>query len=57
MKKECERTGKLGGDTALKFNIDERSEFDWLRRENAELRMDNEFLGKAAGFFASKYRK
>jgi len=27
-----------------------------LRKENAELRMDNEFLGKAAAFFASRYQ-
>ena len=30
------------------------SELERLRRENAQLRMDNEFLGKAAAFFASK---
>ena len=29
-------------------------ELERLRRENGELRMDNEFLGKAAAFFASK---
>lgn len=28
-----------------------------LRKENAQLRMDNEFLGKAAAFFASKHPK
>jgi transposase-like protein len=27
-----------------------------LERENAELRMKNEFLGKAAAFFARDYR-
>jgi len=32
----------------------EKSELERLRRENAQLRMDNEFLGKAAAFFASK---
>lgn len=57
VKKGRERTGKLGDDTALEFNINERSGLDRLRRENAELRMDNEFLGKAAAFFVSKHRK
>jgi len=32
----------------------ERAELERLRKENAELRLDNEFLGKAAAFFASK---
>jgi transposase len=32
----------------------EKSDLDRLRRENAQLRMDYEFLGKAAAFFASK---
>lgn len=36
---------------------DERSELKRLRREVFELREDNEFLGKAAAFFASKPRK
>lgn len=32
----------------------ERAELERLRREVHELRMDNEFLGRAAAFFASK---
>ncbi|ELT42941.1 transposase of ISAar40, IS3 family, IS3 group, orfA [Arthrobacter nitrophenolicus] len=32
----------------------EKSELERLRRENIQLKIDNEFLGKAAGFFASK---
>jgi transposase len=32
----------------------ERAELERLRRENRDLRMDVEFLGKAAAFFASK---
>ena len=32
----------------------ERRELQRLRKENLELRKDNEFLGKAAAFFASK---
>ena len=36
------------------LELHERAELERLRREIAELRMDNEFLGKAAAFFASK---
>lgn len=36
------------------LSVDERAELKRLRKENADLRMDNEFLGKAAAFFASK---
>ena len=48
---ERSRTGG-GSDAAL--DVDERAELERLRRENQDLRMDNEFLGKAAAFFASK---
>lgn len=48
---ERARTG--GGDQGP-LDLDERAELERLRRENQELRMDNEFLGKAAAFFASK---
>lgn len=34
----------------------ERAELETLRREVQELRTENEFLGKAASFFARKYR-
>jgi transposase len=37
-------------------SVDERGGLERLRKENADLRMDNEFLGKAAAFFASKHR-
>lgn len=47
---ERSRTGP--GDASL--DLDERAELERLRREVQELRMDNEFLGKAAAFFASK---
>lgn len=57
VKKERERTGELGDDTAAELGTDERTELDRLRKEVAELKMDNEFLGKAAAFFASKHRK
>lgn len=36
------------------LSVDERAELNRLRREVAELRKGNEFLGKAAAFFASK---
>lgn len=42
------------GSAELPLDIDERAELERLRREVQELRMDNEFLGKAAAFFASK---
>lgn len=42
-------TGPLGED--------ERAELARLRRENFELKPDNEFLGKAASFFASKQHR
>ncbi|CCQ48146.1 hypothetical protein ARTSIC4J27_4143 [Pseudarthrobacter siccitolerans] len=32
----------------------EKSELERLCRENAQLRMDNKFLGKAPAFFGSK---
>ena len=34
----------------------ERIQFRELQAENRELRMKNEFLGKAAAFFAQEYR-
>lgn len=36
------------------IDVSERAELDRLRRENAELRMDREFLKKAAAFFATE---
>ena len=36
------------------LDIDERAELDRLRREVTELRMDREFLNKAAAFFATE---
>ena len=45
---------RTGGDVAAPLDLDERAELERLRREVRELRMDNEFLGKAAAFFASK---
>lgn len=45
---------KQTGGPAGELSVDERAELKRLRREVAELRKDNEFLGKAAAFFASK---
>ncbi|MCA2261761.1 transposase, partial [Mycobacterium avium] len=36
------------GDTRAVLEADERAELEHLRRENAELRLDREFLKKAA---------
>ena len=38
------------------LSVTERAELAELRRENQELRAKNEFLGKAAAFFARDYR-
>jgi transposase len=38
------------------LTISERSRLRELERENRELRMKTEFLGKAAAFFAQEYR-
>jgi transposase len=44
-------------DPPAALDIDERAELDRLRRENAELRMDREFLKKAAAFFVAENSK
>ncbi len=38
------------------LDADERAELARLRKENASLRMDKEFLEKAAAFFAGKHQ-
>lgn len=38
------------------LNVSERARLRELERENRELRMKAEFLGKAASFFAQEYR-
>ena len=46
--------GRMGAPPEALLDVSERAELERLRRENGELRMDNEFLGKAAAFFAAK---
>lgn len=38
------------------LSVSERARLRELERENRELKMRNEFLGKAAAFFAQDYR-
>jgi transposase len=38
------------------LTVSERARLRELERENRELRMKSEFLGKAAAFFAQEYR-
>jgi transposase len=38
------------------LTLSERARLRELERENRELKMKNEFLGKAAAFFAQEYR-
>jgi transposase-like protein len=38
------------------LTVSERARLKELERENRELRMKTEFLGKAAAFFAQEYR-
>jgi transposase-like protein len=38
------------------LSVSERARLRELERENQELKMKNEFLGKAAAFFAQEYR-
>ena len=45
---------RIGAPPEAPLDASERAELERLRRENTELRLDNEFLGKAAAFFAAK---
>lgn len=44
------------GDVLPDLSAVERDELARLRKENRELKMEKEFLGKAAAFFAKEYR-
>jgi transposase len=50
-----QRDAAAAGDTGAVLDADERAELERLRRENAELRLDREFLKKAAAFFVSEH--
>lgn len=49
----AERADQAGEPTG-ELDLDERAELKRLRRQVADLHKDNEFLGKAAAFFAAK---
>ena len=49
-----QRQAAAAGDTGAVLDADDRAELERLRRENAELRLDREFLKKAAAFFVSE---
>lgn len=49
-----EKTRRGTGTPTGPLDEDERAELKRLRQENFNLKQDNEFLGKAAAFFASK---
>ena|SRR5947208_3620072 len=51
------RETAIDGDAARMLDVDERAELERLRRENAELRLDREFLKKAAAFFVSEQNR
>jgi len=38
------------------LTVSERARLQQLERENRELKMENEFLGKSVAFFAKKHR-
>jgi transposase len=45
-----------GGEEEPELGVSERARLRELEAENRELKMKNEFLGKAAAFFAQEYR-
>lgn len=45
------------GETGRVLDADERAELERLRRENAELRLNREFLKQAAAFFVSEHNR
>lgn len=54
---KIEKTRRIqAGESTAPANEDLHAELKRLRRENADLKADNAFLGKAAAFFASTPR-
>ena len=51
-----QRQAASAGDTARVLDADERAELERLRRR-CQLRLDREFLKKAAAFFVSKQNR
>ena len=51
------RAADDAGDTGAVLDADQRAELERLRRENAELRLDREFLKNAAAFFVSEQNR
>ncbi|CQD18379.1 transposase IS3/IS911 family protein [Mycobacterium europaeum] len=52
-----QRQAAAPGDTGRMLDADERAELKRLRREDAELRLDREFLKKAAAFFVFEHNR
>jgi transposase len=52
-----QRQAASAGDTGAVLDADERAELERLRRENAELRLDRDFLKMAAAFFVSEHNR
>jgi len=51
------RQPTAAGDTGRVLDADKRAELERLRRANAELRLDSEFLKKSAAFFVSEHNR
>jgi transposase-like protein len=47
---------ELHADEEPELSVSERARIKELERENRELRLENEFLGKSVAFFAKKHR-
>ena len=47
---------KLHAGEEPELSVSERARIKELERENRELKMENEFLGKSVAFFAKKHR-
>jgi transposase-like protein len=52
--RRAEHVGEEPAEAEL--TLSERARLKELERENRELRMENEFLGKATAFFAKKHK-